>query len=151
MGADFGPEAGVEVPPGHILRVEIRSPDGPIWSGSATSVVVPASQGAMGILPRHASLLSSLGVGLTRVRAEDGSEHRFVTGLGFVEVHRNRVLLLVDFGEEPEAIDVGRAEAARERARARLRSPSEKVDAARAEAALRRAVQRLHFAGQPRI
>jgi F-type H+-transporting ATPase subunit epsilon len=139
--------------PGHArqLTVEIRSPDGPIWTGAAESVTVPGSKGSMGILPRHAPLMSSLDVGLTRVREPGGKEHRFITGGGFVEVHRQRVLVLVDFGDRPEAVDTERARAARDRAIARLRPPQEAVDTTRAEAALARALQRLKYAGQPRV
>ncbi|MHC5212481.1 MAG: ATP synthase F1 subunit epsilon [Planctomycetota bacterium] len=151
VNEDFGPQSDVEVAQGHRLAVEIRSPDGPIWSGWAESVVVPATKGSMGILPRHAPLMSSLEVGLTRVREPGGAEHRFVTGSGFVEVHRNRVLVLVDFGDLPERIDIRRAEEARERAKARLRTPQETVDRVRAEAALQRALMRLRFAGRPRV
>jgi F-type H+-transporting ATPase subunit epsilon len=151
VNEDVGPQGDVEVVEGHRLAVEIRSPDGPIWSGWARSVTVPGSKGGMGILPRHAPLMSSLDVGLTRVREPGGAEHRFITGAGLVEVHANRVLVLVDFGERPEHVDVARAQAARDRASARLRSPGEELDRARAEAALARAVQRLRYAGQPRL
>ena len=133
------------------LAVEIRSPDGPIWSGAARTVIVPATLGSMGILPRHAPLMSSLEVGLTKVRDESGTEHRFVTGAGFVEVADDKVLLLVDFGERPEKIDVKRAQEAYERAKARLRTRGENIDIARAEAALARAIQRLRLAGQPQV
>lgn len=133
------------------LTVEVRSPDGEIWSGIAVSVVVPGSSGSMGILPKHAPLMSSLEVGLTTIREPDKSEHRFVTGGGFVEINQNRVLLLVDFGDRPEGVDVARAEQSRDRARERLRSHKEVVDRARAEAGLQRALQRLLWAGKPRI
>jgi F-type H+-transporting ATPase subunit epsilon len=151
VNEDLGPRSDAEVAQGRRLAVEIRSPDGPIWSGWAASVVVPGSKGSMGILPRHAPLMSSLDVGLTRVREPGGAEHRFVTGSGFVEVHRNRVLVLVDFGDRPERVDVRRAQGSRDRARTRLRTPQENVDRARAEAALQRALMRLRFAGEPRV
>jgi F-type H+-transporting ATPase subunit epsilon len=148
---NFAPQHTPEVPPGDELWVEIRSPDGQIWSGIAESVVVPASKGSMGILPKHAPLMSSMEVGLTKVREPDKTEHRFVTGGGFVEVNGNRVLLLVDFGDRPEEIDTVRAERARERARERLRTRQEQMDRTRADAALQRAVQRLMHAGKPQI
>jgi len=133
------------------LQVEIRSPDGMVWSGAARTVVVPGTKGSMGILPRHAPLTSSLEVGVTRVTDETGKQHRFVTGLGLVEVLDDRVEILVGFAERPEQIDVKRAQEAHERAKARLRSRDETVDMVRAEAALQRAIQRLRFAGQPQI
>jgi F-type H+-transporting ATPase subunit epsilon len=105
----------------------------------------------MGILPRHAALMSSLVVGLTKVRASGGREIRLVTGAGFLEIARNRVLLLVDFADDPARVDLKRAAEARDRAQQRLRTPGENVDLARAEAALDRALMRLRFAGEPRL
>ena len=133
------------------LQVEIRSPEGMVWSGAARTVVVPGTKGSMGILPRHAPLTSSLEVGLTRVTDETGKQHRFVTGTGLVEVLDDRVEILVGFAERPEQIDVQRAQEAHERAKARLRSRDETVDMVRAEAALARAIARLRLAGQPTL
>ena len=148
--ADLSSHGDDEVAAGHRLAVEIRSPDGPIWSGWGASVVVPGTPGSMGILPRHAPLMSSLEVGLTRVREPDGAEQRFITGSGFVEIHRNRVLVLVDFGDLPDRIDVERAREAHDRAKTRLRTRQQTIDRARAEAALRRALMRLRFSGKAR-
>ena len=148
---DVAPHHDVSVAAGHRIGVEIRSPDGPIWSGWAQSLKVPESLGLMGIMPRHAPLLASLDTGLTTVVEVGGGVRRIITGVGFLEIDRNRVLMLVDFGEDPSRVDVKRAQAARERAVARLRSPSEEVDRVRAEAALARALVRLRFASQPRI
>ncbi|MCB9899196.1 MAG: ATP synthase F1 subunit epsilon [Planctomycetes bacterium] len=137
---------------GRALYVEMRSPDGPIWSGEAKYVAVPGSKGAFGVLPRHAPLMSSLELGLTRIRPADGvPDMKFVTGGGFVEIFQNHVLLLVDFADPTESIDVARATEAKKRAEARLRSHDETVDVARAEAALQRALMRLRYAGAPRI
>ena len=133
------------------LQVELRSPEGVTWQGPARTVVVPATKGSLGILQRHAPLVSSLEVGLTRITDEAGQSHRFVTGLGIVEVADDRVEILVGFAEKPEQIDPKRAQEAHDRAKARLRSQEETVDVARAEAALARAIQRLRFAGEPRL
>jgi F-type H+-transporting ATPase subunit epsilon len=143
--------SNVDVPPGHQIAVEIRSPDGAIWTGSARSLQVPESLGLMGILPRHAALLATLVAGLTTIHATDGRVVKIITGDGFLEIANNRVLMLVDFGEDPAKVDVKRAKAAHDRAVARLRSADETVDHARAEAALRRALVRLRFGGQPAI
>jgi len=139
----FDPEA---VRAGKALYVEMRTPEGSAYSGGAKSVVVPGAKGSMGVLPRHAPLMSSLDVGLTKVRDPVGKEWVFVTGGGFVEVFQNRILVLVDFADDVNDIDVDRARRARERAEARLRSPTEEIDVARARAALDRAVLRLEHA-----
>lgn len=138
------------------LWVEMRSPDGPIWTGMAESITVPSTKGMLGVLPRHAPLMSALDVGRTRVRGGRPAEgchdvpdpFDLVTGEGFIEVFRNQVLLLVDFGDIADDVDIERAKEARERAKTRLRSCGESVDQARAEAALRRALMRLHYGGR---
>jgi F-type H+-transporting ATPase subunit epsilon len=132
------------------LFVEMRSPDGPIWSGLASRITVPGAKGSFGVHVRHAPLMTSLEVGLTKITAADGAEHRFVTGLGFAEVYKNAVLLLVDFGDDTEGIDVERAREARARAEAHMHTREENFDGARAEAALQRALMRLRHAGTPR-
>ena len=143
--------SAVGVPAGHHIAVEIRSPEGSIWSGMATSLQVPESLGLMGIMPRHAALLATLVAGLTTIHAEDGRTVKIITGDGFLEIANNRVLMLVDFGEDPAKVDVKRAQEARDRAVSRLRTAAENVDYARAEAALRRALARLRYGGEPQV
>ncbi len=142
---NVSPQQGEGVHPGHRIGVEIRSPDGPIWSGWAQSLRVPESLGQMGILPGHAPLIASLEPGLTSVREEGGAEVRLITGAGFLEIAHNRVLMLVDSGEDPAKVDVKRAQEARDRALGRLRSAGPDIDHVRAEAALQRALVRLRF------
>ena len=133
-----------DVAAGRILWVEMRTPEGSVFAGRARSVTVPGSKGSMGVLPRHAPLMSSLDAGYTRIKTEDG-ERSYVTGTGFVEVFRNHVLVLVDFADDPAAIDVARASAARDRAKARLREPGEDIDMQRAELSLQRAMLRIQY------
>ena len=69
------------------------------------------------------------------------------TSGGFVEVQRDRVTVLAETAELADQIDASRAEAARDRARDRLRKRREAdVDETRAEAALIRAINRLRAA-----
>ncbi|GJM20555.1 MAG: ATP synthase epsilon chain [Planctomycetota bacterium] len=148
MAATLGTTEKQALADNKALWVEMRSPDGPIFAGLCRTVIVPGTKGTFGVLVRHAPLMSSLEVGLTKVSTSDGQELRFVTGGGFVEVQNNRVLLLVDFAEPTDAIDLVRAQDALNRAKARLRNPSEEVDVARAEAAMQRATTRLRFGGK---
>jgi len=149
--AGTGHDAGAEHSAGRTsLSVEIRSPDGPLWTGTAASLRVPESLGLMGILPRHAPLIGTLEAGLTTIRLPDGGERRLITGDGFLEIAAGHVLMLVDFGEDPAKVDLARAREARDRALSRLRTPKEDVDLARAEAALRRALARLRYGDQAR-
>lgn len=114
------------------------------------SLIVPAENGYLGVLPGHAPLVSSLKIGLIKFREVGGTgkfEKMAITG-GFLEVSGNQATIMVDSAERAVDIDVLRAKAARERAEGRLREQSAAVDRARAELALARAINRLR-AAQP--
>jgi len=77
------------------LQVSITTPEGLLHKGEAVKVVVPAHDGELGILPRHAALVGALGAGELRVSPAGGSAPLsfFVAG-GFVQVLQDRVLVL---------------------------------------------------------
>ena len=78
-------------------------------------IIVPGVDGEMGILPNHAPLLSTLNLGVLRVRRQ-GTEMEFTIAGGVVEVQPDSVTVLADAAENVSEIDVARAEAARMRA-----------------------------------
>lgn len=128
------------------LVCEIVTGERLLFSGEADAVLAPGIEGQLGILPRHAPLITALQPGELVVR-RGGTEEVFVVGGGFLEVVQNRVTILADSAERAEEIDVERALAAKKRAEARLaQRREEEVDYARAEAALRRAMARLRVA-----
>lgn len=115
---------------------------------SVSSLIVPAYEGYMGILPNHAPLVAELTVGEITVRGSDGSVRLLATSGGFMMVEENHVAILADSAEPSETIDVRRAEEAKRRAEQRLAEKRAGTDIARAEAALQRAVNRLKVAGR---
>lgn len=123
-------------------HVEVIAAERVVYSGEADIVVAPGAAGQLGILPRHAPLLSQLAPGDLVIR--DGSEETVLAvGGGFMEVGRNRVVVLADSAERADEIDIARAEEAIRRAREYLAERGPTVDAARAEAALSRAIARM--------
>lgn len=133
------------------LTLRIITPEAVVLDTTAESVVVTALDGELGILPRHAPLVTALGAGELRFKTGSGVERLFVAS-GFCEVRDNTVRIIADASERPEEIDVDRAERAKERARARLRGSrlegeaAVDVDLARAEFAMRKALVRLQIA-----
>lgn len=95
-------------------QVEVVTPDGPLFTGEAETVVVPGEAGELGVLANHAPLVSGLRAGETRVTVSEGQVRRWATADGFVQVRRNRAVVLV--GEAVAAEDIDRA-AAEERLR----------------------------------
>ena len=133
------------------IRCEIVSQDRLVYEGDVDIVMVPGSLGEMGILPGHAPLLSSLEMGVIRVKTEDKEEVFTVTG-GFIEVQPNIVTVMADAAENVEDIDVERAEKAMERASKFVEeySATDQTNHLRAQAALRRSNLRLKVAQQYR-
>jgi len=134
------------------MRFELATPTRLLVSAEVDEVVAPGSEGYFGVLPGHAPFLTTLGTGeLTYRQGPQG--HAVAVFGGFAEVTPEHVIVLAEAAELPEEIDRARAEAARQRAEARVagRSPTgtrEEVDFARALAALARALTRLQVANR---
>ena len=96
----------------HTIHVDIVSAEGEIFSGAASMVFAPASEGDIGVAPRHAPLLSLLKPGEVRVQTPDGQEHHFFVGGGAIEVQPARVTVLADTALRAKDIDEAAALAA---------------------------------------
>jgi F-type H+-transporting ATPase subunit epsilon len=131
------------------LTLELATPSRLVVSTEVDEVVVPGSQGYFGVLPGHAPLLATLGIGEVTYRVGRDEFHVATAG-GFAEVRNDKVIILADAAETPADIDRARAERARERAEARLsgRASQEELDYTRALMALARALTRITVAGR---
>ena len=77
------------------MTVDILTPDANLFSGEATYVGLPGSDGSMGILDNHAALVTILQAGEVIVRTANGEEAFQVKG-GSVEVLNNVVTVLAE-------------------------------------------------------
>lgn len=129
------------------IRCEIVSQDRMVFEGDADIVVLPGTDGEMGILPHHAPLLTTLKYGLIKVR-EKTQEQVFTVAGGVAEIQPDIVTILADAAENVQEIDVARAEDARKRAEEALSKVSaEDADVyEKLEAALHRSNLRLDAA-----
>jgi len=127
------------------LNLEIVTAEKEVYNGDVDYVSAPGTDGDLGILPRHAPLLSSLKPGELHYR-KAGEEESLAIGGGFIEVLNNKVIVLADSAERTEEIDVSRAEEARKRAEQTLanRGAYDADQLAAAEASLRRALVRIN-------
>jgi len=125
------------------IHVDIVSAEGELFSGAAAMVFAPASQGDLGIKPRHAPLLTLLKAGEVRVQTPDGAEHHFFVGGGALEVQPNRVTVLADTALRAKDIDEAAALAAKQRAEEALRDKAGHITQAEALAELTRAAAQL--------
>lgn len=125
------------------IQVDIVSAEGELFSGPATMVFAPASQGELGIYPRHAPLLSLLKAGEVRVVTPDGEDHFFFVGGGALEVQPGKVTVLADTALRARDIDEAAALAAKQRAEEALRDKAGHISQAEALAELARAAAQL--------
>jgi F-type H+-transporting ATPase subunit epsilon len=130
------------------IRLEIVTPERRLASEQVDEVILPGSQGYLGILPGHAPLLTTLGIGYLVYR-KGNVRHYLAISWGFAEVLPGRVSVLAEVAERAEEIDQVRATKARDRALGRLSGGGEgqvfEID--RARAALEKALSRLRVAG----
>lgn len=127
------------------IRCEIVSQDRTVFQGDVDMVLLPGMAGEMGILPKHAPVLTLLKYGVIKVRHQEGEELFAVSG-GMAEVQPDIVTVLADAAENVAEIDEVRAQAAKKRAEDALAGikPDEDPDVyLTMEAALRRSNLRL--------
>lgn len=127
----------------HTIHVDIVSAEGEIFSGPAAMVFAPASEGELGIAPRHAPLLTLLKAGEVRVQTPEGEQQSFYVGGGALEVQPNKVTVLADTALRARDIDEAAALAAKQRAEEALRDRPSHITQAEALAELARAAAML--------
>src|SRR5579863_9859424 len=125
------------------IQVDIVSAEGEIFSGPAAMVFLPASEGDIGVAPRHAPLLTLLKAGEVRVKTPEGEEQSFYVGGGVLEVQPRRVTVLADTAARAKDLDEAAAMAARQRAEETLAGSADKLTQAEALAELVRAAAQL--------
>ncbi len=135
------------------ILLEVATPDkGEVFAKDINMLICRSIAGELGILPKHARLLTELVPNAMRIKVDGGETLLFVSG-GFMEVTPDKITILADSAETPDDIDIDRAKAAYKRAEERVNVAKSKGDAAidigRAEAALARAKARLLVKGVP--
>jgi F-type H+-transporting ATPase subunit epsilon len=126
--------------------LEIVTPDRKFFSGDVEMVILKTPEGEMGILKDHTPMVVAVAIGPIRIK-RDGDWLEAVLSEGFMEIRRDKTVILADTAEWPNEIDINRAKAAQERATERLQSQLSRVDYIRSQAALHRAMSRLKITG----
>jgi len=128
------------------LSLEVSTPARMLLKEIVSEVEIPGSNGALGILPEHAPLLSELGSGELAYTPVGATRKFIAVNGGWVEVLPDRVRVLAERAEFGGEIDLARAEKALDRAMDRLAHPVPDTDVARAINAMNRAKARIEAA-----
>jgi F-type H+-transporting ATPase subunit epsilon len=120
------------------LDLEVATPSRLVVAETVDEVVIPGSEGYFGVLPGHAPLLATLGVGELMYRKGTSQYHVALTGGGFAEVRNDKVIVLAETAERPGEIDLRRVDESIARAEGLLSGRKGEIDWARALAALTR-------------
>ena len=99
--------------------------------------------GGMGVKANHLPVIATLDVAPLKIQLANGTEEVFAVCGGFLEMQNNKCTVLATIAEPGDDIDAARANAAKERATARLASKNEDLDVDRAKFALKKAMMRL--------
>ena len=123
------------------LHVELVSAERVVWSGEAVRVIARTVAGDVGILPGHAPLLSALSHGVVDIQSTEGETWIAAVSDGFLSVADDRVSVLSEYAELSHEIDVEKARADVERAKAAGEDDTEALDVLRTAEARIRAVE----------
>jgi F-type H+-transporting ATPase subunit epsilon len=126
------------------MLLEIVTPERKIYGQQVNMVIAKGIDGELGILPNHIPLVTPLKIAAVTAKIEGSKDHVVAVHGGFMEIRKDKVVILAESAELAEDIDADRAARARERAETRLRETKEQnVDFVRAQRSLERAMLRM--------
>lgn len=126
-----------------LLTVDVVTAEERLYQGTAKFVVVPGTEGELGILPGHEPLLTRLRPGTVRLTLENDDEVILFVAGGFAHVLPQGVILLADTAVRARDLDEAKAQQARKAAEELLQNSRSKIDYARAQVELAEAVAQL--------
>ncbi|MCD4705231.1 ATP synthase F1 subunit epsilon [bacterium] len=131
-----------------LIKFEIVTPEKIILKEMIQSLTVPTKEGVITVLPKHIPLIGILVPGVAHIKKEDDTLEIFSVSSGFIEVLRDKIVILADTAERADEIDADRAEEARAKAEeAKQRAENESdVDFAAIQANLEKELARVKAA-----
>ncbi len=126
------------------VSVLVATPEREVYRGEAEMLIAPGIAGELGILPKHAPLLSALTAGELRITRGEEVDEVFVSG-GFMEVQPDMITILADSAERATDFDEAQAQEAERHARELLEKREGDIDLAMAEAELAIMASRLEW------
>ena len=125
------------------FQVHILAADKTFYEGPCVSMTVPISDGELGILAHHSSMIAAIQPGTLRYQVPGEQPRRAAISPGMVKVEGNDVMVLVDSVERPEEIDAVRAQREIDEAKEILLQKRSRQEHQIAQATMARALNRL--------
>lgn len=91
------------------LQICIMTPDKIFWDEEAEEIILPTNTGQMGVLTKHAPLITALDIGVMSIR-QNNSWNFIALMNGFASIKNDKVTILVNSAESKETIDNEQAE-----------------------------------------
>ncbi|OIO07585.1 ATP synthase F1 subunit epsilon [Candidatus Falkowbacteria bacterium CG_4_10_14_0_2_um_filter_41_15] len=98
------------------IKFEIVTPERIVLKEEALQVTIPTQSGEITILPDHIPLVSILSPGVIELKKSTGENEVISVSGGFVEVLKNKIVILADTAELAVELDEKRIEEARQKA-----------------------------------
>ena len=130
------------------FQARILAADRIFYEGPCLSMTVPTSDGELGILARHASMIAAVRPGTLRFQPPEQPVQAAAISPGMVKVEGNEVLVLVDSIERPEEIDAVRAQREADQAREIMLQKKSRQEYQIAQGNLARALNRLRISSR---
>ncbi|WP_315121821.1 ATP synthase F1 subunit epsilon [uncultured Clostridium sp.] len=127
-----------------LFSLKVVTSNGIFFDEEVDMAILRCVNGDIGILKGHAPLISLIGIGKLRIKQNGKIKEAAIAG-GYVEVNKEDTLIVCDAIEWPNEIDIERVKEAKRRAEERLQNP-DGIDVARAEVALKKAINRINTA-----
>ncbi len=125
------------------MHLNIVSAENDFFSGTVTQVFAPAEMGEVGIMSRHAPMLSTLKAGVVRAISQDEEEQTFFVSGGILEIQPHVITILSDTALRADDIDESAALEAKAQAEAAMKDKASDMDYAKAKSELLAAVAQI--------
>ena len=125
------------------MHLNIVSAENEIFSGTVTQVFAPAEMGEVGIMSRHAPMLSTLKAGVVRAISQNEEEQTFFVSGGILEIQPHVITILSDTALRADDIDESAALEAKAQAEAAMKDKASDMDYAKAKSELLAAVAQI--------
>ncbi len=125
------------------FALKIITPDRVFYEGNVEMVELNTTEGEIGVLKHHIPLTVIVKPGILTITEEEGSVKEAALHEGFATILPDQMTIMAEIIEWPAEIDLGRAQAAKQRAQERIEKNDTETDIARAQTALQRAICRI--------